>query len=149
MIIHHSATIPETGKVPTDPRQVDQYHAARGMSITCFGRVYHVAYHFLIEPDGRVVQGRPERCAGAHARGYNSYLGISLVGDFSSADNPDGSRGPERPSAAQMGSLIELCRRLQTQYNIPLQRVLRHSDVSPTRCPGDRFPFAELLRRLQ
>lgn len=149
IILHHSATIPETGKVPADPAQVDEYHAARGMSITCFGQVYHIAYHFLIEPDGKVIAGRPERCAGAHARGYNSYLGISLVGDFSSVDNPRGKLGPARPTSAQMHSLVALCRRLQRQYDIPLQRVLRHSDVSRTRCPGDRFPFARLLRSLQ
>jgi N-acetyl-anhydromuramyl-L-alanine amidase AmpD len=100
-------------------------------------------------PNGKVKAGRPERCEGAHAVGYNSYLGISLVGDFSSEDNPTGEKGPTKPSAAQIASLLQLCRRLKTRYNIPLQHIVRHSDISNTKCPGDRFPFRMILDQLQ
>jgi N-acetylmuramoyl-L-alanine amidase len=145
IIIHHSAVIPAMGKVPRAVSQVDDYHAERGMDIECLGREYHVAYHYLIFPNGSVQAGRPERCEGAHARGYNSFVGISLVGDFSTADNPRGSKGPMKPTAQQMKSLIGLTRKLQQKYNIPLQRILRHSDVASTLCPGDRFAFKTFL----
>ncbi len=149
IIIHHSAVLPGDTTVPSDPREIDEYHQARGFAVVCSGKTYHVAYHYLIMPDGKVVAGRPERCHGAHARGYAAYLGISLVGDFSSADNPSGKKGLTHPTAKQLQSLIQLCRRLMRQYHIPLQRVLRHSDVTRTRCPGDRFPFGRLLRQLE
>ena len=148
IILHHSAVIPGDESVPTNTGEIDEFHRARGFDIRCQGHEYHVAYHYLILPDGAVKAGRPERCQGAHAKGYNSYLGIALVGDFSSTDNPDGKKGPPRPTAAQMSALTKLCRELIEKYHIPLQRVMRHRDVARTRCPGDRFPFAMLLRDL-
>lgn len=149
IVIHHTAVIPGEDTVPRSERDIDKYHQARGFEILCFGRVYHVAYHYLIMPNGSVQAGRPERCEGAHAQGYNSYLGISVVGDFSSEDNPTGEKGPIRPSAKQIASLIQLCRRLKELYHIPLQHIVRHSDISSTRCPGDRFPFRSVLDQLQ
>jgi N-acetylmuramoyl-L-alanine amidase len=149
IVIHHTAVLPGENTVPRSERDIDKFHLARGLEILCFGRVYHVAYHYLIMPDGSVQAGRPERCEGAHAQGYNSYLGISVVGDFSSEDNPTGKKGPIRPSAKQIASLIQLCRRLQDRYHIPLQHIVRHSDISSTRCPGDRFPFRSVLDHLQ
>jgi lipid-binding SYLF domain-containing protein len=149
IVIHHTAVIPGENTVPRNERDIDKYHQARGFEILCFGRVYHVAYHYLIMPNGSVRAGRPERCEGAHAKGYNSYLGISVVGDFSSEDNPTGKKGPTRPSAKQIASLIQLCRRLKDRYNIPLQHIVRHSDISSTTCPGDRFPFRSVLDQLQ
>jgi len=146
IIIHHSVLLPE----PAVAEQVlDDFHSKRGFSIYCFGRVYHVAYHYLILPDGMVKAGRPERCQGAHTRGYNSYLGIALVGDFSSDDNPKGLKGHVTPTAAQMRSLLMLSRELRQRYRIPLHRIMRHSDISTTRCPGDRFLFKEFLAQLE
>jgi len=149
IVIHHTAVIPGENTVPRSEGDIDKYHQARGFEILCFGRVYHVAYHYLIMPNGSVQAGRPERCEGAHAQGYNSYLGISLVGDFSSEDNPTGKKGPMKPSAEQIASLIQLCRLLKERYNIPLQRIVRHSDISSTTCPGDQFPFRAVLQQLQ
>jgi N-acetylmuramoyl-L-alanine amidase len=149
IVIHHTAIIPSENALPRSEHDVDKYHQTRGYEITCFGHVYHIAYHYLILPNGRVQAGRPERCEGAHAAGYNSYLGISVVGDFSSEDNPTGEKGPSKPSAQQLDSLVRLCWRLRGRYNIPLQHIVRHSDISSTRCPGDRFPFRSLLQQLQ
>jgi len=149
IVFHHTALIPGENKPPRSERDVEKYHQERGFEILCSGRVYHLAYHYLIMPNGRVKAGRPERCEGAHAVGYNSYLGISLVGDFSSEDNPTGKKGPTKPSAAQIASLLQLCRRLKQRYNIPLQHIVRHSDISNTKCPGDRFPFRMIMDQLQ
>jgi hypothetical protein len=148
IVIHHTAVLPAQGRPPRSTSEVDRYHQSRGFEITCEDHVYHVAYHYLIFPDGRVQPGRPERCEGAHAEGYNSYLGISVVGDFSARDNPIGKKGLLRPTEQQIASLIRLCRELQARYRIPLQHIVRHSDISSTRCPGDRFPFAVILRDL-
>jgi hypothetical protein len=152
ILIHHSGLIPI--KVAAQLREqaidmIDEFHARRGFEIFCFGRIYHVGYHYLILPDGKVETGRPERCEGAHARGYNSFIGIALVGDFIPASNPSGLYGPSTPTHAQMRSLVKLCRRLRWRYHIPIQRVMRHSDVTSTYCPGSRFPIQALLRALE
>jgi len=66
-----------------------------------------------------------------------------LIGDFSSKDNRKGDKAPLEPTAQQMDSLTVLCQRLRHRYNIPVSRIVRHSDIGRTECPGDRFPYAE------
>ena len=144
VIIHHSVLIPG-GDLPEAERTLDRFHYARGYEISCFGRVYHIAYHYLILPDGRVESGRPERCEGAHARGYNSYLGIALVGDFSSHTSSGHTRVAARPTKAQMAALIRLCCYLRQKYSIPLQRIMPHNAVSRTECPGEGLEFNNVL----
>ncbi len=149
IVIHHTAVVPTRNELQPNERDVDYFHQALGLEILCFGRVYHIAYHYLILTDGTVKPGRPERCQGAHAKGYNSYLGISVVGDFSGSDRPGGANRGRVPSERQLSSLIQLCRRLQDRYNIPLQHIVRHSDISSTDCPGRRFPFRYVLTQLE
>jgi lipid-binding SYLF domain-containing protein len=145
IIIHHTAVLPQSSKVPSS-KEVDAFHSKEGFDIVCFGREYHIAYHYLILEDGSVKAGRPERCQGAHAKGYNAYLGISVAGDFSSGDNPEGKKGPSVPTDAQLQALVKLCKQLRDRYRIPPHRILRHSDVAATECPGDRFPFVRVLQ---
>lgn len=145
IIIHHSVLVPESAVAG---RTLDEFHSKRGYSIHCFGRKYHVAYHYLVLPDGAIQAGRPERCQGAHSRGYNSFLGIALVGDFSSRITSRGGKKQLVPTAAQMQALLRLSRELRQRYRIPLHRIMRHSDISNTLCPGDRFLFARFLAEL-
>jgi len=149
IVIHHSAVLPDEEAPPRNERQIDKYHATKGFEITCFGHVYHVAYHYLILANGRIQTGRPDRCEGAHAKGYNSYLGISVIGDFDSRDNPKGEKGPAQPNEKQIASLIRLCQRLMLRYHIRANHIVRHSDISATNCPGNRFPFSAFLKKLQ
>lgn len=145
IIIHHSVLVPESA---VTEQTLDEFHSKRGFSVHCFGRKYHVAYHYLVLPDGMIKAGRPERCQGAHSRGYNSFLGIALVGDFSSRVTSRGGKKQLLPSAAQMQALLKLSRELRQRYKIPLHRIMRHSDISNTLCPGDRFLFARFLAEL-
>jgi hypothetical protein len=139
IIIHHSVLIPG-GDLPATERALDRFHYARGYEVSCFGKVYHIAYHYLILPNGEIVSGRPERCEGAHTRGYNSYLGIALVGNFSS----HASSGA-KPTKAQLASLVRLCCYLRQKYSIPLQHIMPHNQVSKTECPGDGLKFDAVL----
>ena len=148
IVVHHTAVLPDEGAPPRNEKEVDKYHATKGFEITCFGHVYHVAYHYLILTSGRIQKGRPERCEGAHAKNYNSYLGISVVGDFDSRDNPQGKKGATHPNAKQMAALVRLAHQLMLRYHIPVSHVVRHSDIAATLCPGDRLPFSALLRKL-
>jgi len=149
IVIHHTAVLPDEGVPPRNEKEIDKYHATKGFEITCSGHVYHVAYHYLILTSGRIQKGRPERCEGAHAKNYNSYLGISVVGDFDSRDNPNGEKGPKQPNPKQIAALAHLSHRLMLRYHIPVSHVVRHRDIDVTRCPGDRFPFGALLRELK
>ena len=157
IVIHHTSLMPAmiqlvpgtTGKAYSDLAAWDEFHKMRGFGAFYWGHVYHLGYHYMIFPDGTVKQGRPEHCVGAHAKGFNTYLGIVLVGDFSSKSIPRGDAIPANPTPEQMQALVSLCRRLRDRYNIPLNRIVRHSDVGRTMCPGNRFPYTELLKELQ
>ena len=144
IIIHHSVLIP-SGDLPETERALDRFHYARGFEVSCFGKIYHIAYHYLVLPNGEIVTGRPERCEGAHARGYNSYLGIALVGNFSSQARSHAREVPTKPTKAQLASLVRLCCYLRQKYSIPLQRIMPHKDVSNTECPGDGLKFNAVL----
>jgi N-acetylmuramoyl-L-alanine amidase len=148
IIIHHSA-LPLPPEA-VDARLIDQIHRKRGFSAFYWGRFYHIGYHYIILPNGTIQEGRPEHCRGAHAEGYNSYIGICLVGNFSSEANPNGKFGPAEPTAAQLDALMRLCRELRKKYHFSLEQIRRHSDTNPTtECPGDRFPFSALLKALR
>ena len=128
IVIHHSAT--DAGSAAA----FDRYHRdVRGWQ--------GLGYHFVIgngrgAPDGELVASKRwlGQCAGAHAGSdtYNeSGIGICLVGDFEHA----------RPTVKQMARLREIVETLMERFDIPASNVLRHSDISATKCPGGNFPW--------
>jgi hypothetical protein len=148
IVVHHLAVPPEV--VPNlTIAEIDRLHQDRGFGAFYWGRVYHIGYHFVIFPNGAILSGRPEGLRGAHAVGYNNYLGICLVGDFSTRDNPDGRMGLMSPSQEQMRSLVKLTHDLQSKYQIPDARVVLHRELNAqTECPGDRFDKDSFLKQL-
>lgn len=149
IIVHHAALPPSYAGRRVDAQLIGEFHRARGLSTFCWGRYYDAGYHYVILPDGTVQSGRPEYCKGAHALGYNSSIGICLIGNFSSRHNPNGEQGPTAPTEKQMRALVNLCNELATKYQIPASRMRRHSDIEPgTECPGDGFPMAEFEKLL-
>lgn len=146
IVLHDSDTPARYGAYQVNAAYLSQEHAEEhpGWAISFEGHTYHLGYHFVILPDGTVQAGRPEHCVGAHARGHNNWLGICLVGGFSTNRH----WFPRRPTHAQMRSLIALCERLMSTYHIPPHCVRGHRDINDTWCPGDRFPFTALLKIL-
>lgn len=138
IVIHHSAT--RTGSAEV----FDADHRARGMA-------NGLAYHFVIDngrrgtTDGFVETGDrwTKQLPGGHCRHETNNefgIGICLVGDFSDS----------RPTAKQFESLLALIKQLQSDYQIPNERIVGHGDLfgESTECPGARFPWKELRKRL-
>ena len=149
IVIHHSAVpFPPDGS-PIDVKAIDEIHQRKGYGIFYWGRTYHVGYHYIILPDGNLQQGRPENCKGAHTTGYNNYTGICLIGDFSPSDNINSDKGPQEPTRKQMETLINLVRRLRSDYNIPTTNIHTHHELNPeTECPGENFPIGAFLNKV-
>jgi N-acetylmuramoyl-L-alanine amidase len=148
IVVHHSATPGQINGQYVGAALIDRSHKRRGFTTRYRGKVYHIGYHYVIREDGVIEPGRPEHCPGAHAKTFNDYLGICLVGNFSAEHNPD-FWTPDEPTPDQLRSLLWLCGRLMGKYDIPPERVVRHSDVRDTPCPGDRFPYLWLQQQLQ
>jgi N-acetylmuramoyl-L-alanine amidase len=144
IIIHHSAT-----RYYATIQAIGSAHESRGFGTFYWGKTYYIGYHYIILGDGTVLATRPEHLRGAHARGYNSYIGICLIGNFSSKENLHGEKGLRKPTATQMRSLYDLCNQIRRRYGFPLSQIRRHSDVNKdTECPGDRFPYQDFIASL-
>ncbi|HBC94315.1 MAG TPA: hypothetical protein DCZ10_15810 [Pelotomaculum sp.] len=103
-----------------------------------------IGYNFYVRKDGSIYRGRPINAEGAHTKGYNSVsVGICAEGYYHPA--PAGAKiQPDKVMPeAQKKSLAELvayCRKLY-----PNAEVVGHRDLVATACPGDYFPFDEIL----
>ena len=88
-----------------------------------------IGYHFIIDPSGRVYEGRPLKYQGAHA-GNNEVnrlnIGICLIGNFDI----------QRVPAAQRTALLSALDRMCLQYGISRASVFGHKKFKVTECPG-------------
>lgn len=115
VVVHHSALPLSDG-----PREIQRKHVGIGFA--------DIGYHFVIDAEGRIYEGRRLRARGAHTGGYNTgSVGIVLLGNFEI----------DEPTAAQMTALAALAGSLAEQFN--LTHLAGHRDFQPevTDCPGD------------
>ena len=148
VVLHHSASPGWLDGRPVNAERIAEWHENRGFSAQYRDHEFHLGYHYVILPDGTIQQGRPDWMLGAHARGYNDYLGICLVGNFDPESNPACTEQPCRPTEAQLEALVSLLRELMLKYGLDADDIYRHSDLGATVCPGERFPMQEVIRRL-
>lgn len=86
-----------------------------------------IGYHYIIDPAGRVWEGRSTRFQGAHVQDENEHnLGIMVLGNFER----------QRPTPQAMQALDTFLEMQMQRYNVPLQRVRTHRELGPTSCPG-------------
>lgn len=111
IILHHTASSSATVE------GINNDHLKRGWA--------GIGYHFLIQPDGTIEQGRTIEYVGSHCAGNNtSSIGIALVGDFRKT----------KPTEEQIKSLNELVKELRQKVPT-IKRVLNHNDLYKTLCP--------------
>jgi hypothetical protein len=117
IVVHHTA-IPDAS-----PAEIQELHIdRRGFA--------DVAYHFLIDANGAIYEGREINIRGAHVQGFNTgSVGIVLLGNFND----------EQPSETQLASLRAFVDYLRYAYEI--RYMAGHKDYpnqSPdgTECPG-------------
>lgn len=111
-----------------------------------------ISPHYMIDADGTIYQFVDEDKRAWHAgvsawkglTDINSHsIGIELVNQGEYADYPPFD-------ARQIRALIELCRAIQTRYDIPPVDVIGHDDIAPERKkdPGPSFPWTEFRNSL-
>jgi N-acetylmuramoyl-L-alanine amidase len=107
--------------------EIDRWHRERGWSnvgyhfVICNGQVENNTY--LDCMDGAIERGRDKDASGAHAKGYNSYIGICLVGIDQFTDK-------------QYKALETLIKELQAKYGIKSRDIIGHYEVSSKTCPN-------------
>ena len=120
IVVHHSA-FSHAGPAEIQGLHMDR----RGFA--------DVAYHFLIDSEGIIYEGRELNIRGAHVQGFNTgSVGIVLLGNLNE----------EQPNEAQLSSLRNLVDYLRYTYEIRyLAGHKDYPDQSPdgTECPGDNL----------
>ncbi|MEZ5919616.1 MAG: N-acetylmuramoyl-L-alanine amidase [Alphaproteobacteria bacterium] len=110
-----------------------------------------VSAHYVIDEDGHVRALVAEDKRAWHAglsfwdgeRDINSAsIGIEIV-------NPGHEFGYRVFPQAQINAVVALCTDIKARYDIPTDRFLAHSDVSPARKtdPGELFPWEKLAAK--
>ncbi len=114
-IIHHTASF-----VKQHPKNAQKWHKERlGLA--------DIGYHFVINPQGIVFEGRDIGVRGAHTGGHNTgTVGVALFGHFELW----------HPAEIQIVQLKLLAAYLRDAYAIT--HLAGHRDFQPdeTRCPG-------------
>ena len=86
-----------------------------------------IGYHYIIDPEGRVWDGRSVRYQGAHVREANEHnLGVLVLGHFNY----------QRPTDRALAALDRFVAQQMALYRVPLNRVYTHQELKPTECPG-------------
>ena len=90
-----------------------------------------IGYHYVVELDGKVRNGRPLERAGAHVRGFNkNSIGICYVGGMTA----DMKRPKDTRNLKQTESLLNLLLELKERF--PNAVIRGHRDYSPKACPS-------------
>lgn len=93
---------------------IDRIHRARGWTM--------IGYHWYVERDGEIREGRKEQYAGAHVRHYNEHaIGVCYEGGLDERGRPTDTRTPE-----QKASLWYLLKDLKESY--PQAKIVGHRD---------------------
>ena len=119
IILHCSAT-PEGRQITVD--QVKEWHLHRGW--------HDIGYHYVIDLDGVVHEGRDIHKQGAHCRGqnYNS-IGICYIGGLSREMEPKDTMTQE-----QMSGLYQITHQLRAIFGgLP---IFGHNEFSEKACPS-------------
>lgn len=86
-----------------------------------------IGYHFIVDPSGRVWQGRQLNWQGAHVANQNpGNLGIMCLGNFEH----------QSPTDAQLSALDRFLGAQASRYGVPANRIYTHRELAPTICPG-------------
>lgn len=101
-----------------------------------------IGYHFAIDRQGRIYEGRPLSWQGAHVRDHNEgNIGIVLLGNFEVQD----------PTAAQLAAMQRHVAVVTDRFRVPATSIHSHREWpgAATLCPGRRLQgrIDEMRRR--
>lgn len=127
--VHHDGMPPiiirSKGEVARRLEQIRQAHTGNNDDN---GRHWaDIGYHYIVDPQGRVWEGRPVRYQGAHVHYNNEHnLGVLVLGNFDE----------QSPTPEALRTLDAFLADRMRAYNVSLERVFTHQEINSTRCPG-------------
>lgn len=124
IILHHSEVISRH-----TIEDIHKWHLNKGWA--------GVGYHYFIDKEGEIFEGRPHWAVGAHTYGFNEKsVGVCFEGDF----NKEQMSEKQEDAAVMLLSILSLAYEDAT--------VLGHGQLCDKRCPGKFFPLNSLLDKV-
>ena len=120
--VHHTAAVIEDNRLaPAITRQHQADHQGLGWP--------DLAYHFLIDRNGHIYQGRPDTAVGDTRTSYDptGHLLIALKGNFEEQDLTE----------AQLESLVAMLAWGVGEFRVLPTEITGHRDWAATACPGE------------
>ena len=89
---------------------------------------WDVPYHFLLDLDGRIYEGRDWRYMGETNTAYDpaGHFLVSVVGNYER----------QEPTPAQLAAIADLMAWALREFDLPLDRIGGHYHYAETGCPG-------------
>ncbi len=131
IIVHHTDVAVTAAEKALDAAhgwEASKAHALRVYRLHVDGNGWaDIGYHYLIDWQGRVLQGRPFERMGAHSESHNAgSIGVALMGDLEHGE----------PTPAQLKALHDLTAWLSAEYRISPLFIQGHHEFNATACPG-------------
>lgn len=118
IIVHCTATFPDQVVTVAD---IARWQRAKGFR--------DIGYHYVINQQGEVAEGRPIEQVGAHCLKHNANsIGVCYVGGLDMFAKPTDTRTDE-----QKASLLSLLQSLKEQF--PNASIHGHNEFSNKACP--------------
>ena len=125
IVIHCTAT--QEGKdIPLE--EVRRWHLKKGWR--------DIGYHFLIQRDGTIEEGRPIEQSGAHTKGHNrDSIGLAYVGGVAADRGKKGKFiAKDTRTEEQKEALVNLLCKLKDTYSKSV--IYGHNNFSSKACPS-------------
>ncbi len=132
IIIHCTATRPDwmsDNSTAAKVKEVTKWHLDKGWS--------DCGYHYLVDRQGAVANGRPVERTGAHVKGHNTgTIGISLFGGFGGSA---GDSFADNFTEDQERALLDLIAKLKADHP-SITKISGHNQYAAKACPCFSVP---------
>jgi hypothetical protein len=124
LTLHHTAArLDDNADAPARARSHQAFHQGEGFA--------DLAYHFLVDTQGNILEGRPIGYAGETFTEYDpaGHFLVCCEGNFDSQD----------PTGPQLESVADLFAWAAQTHSVDPSTLGGHRDYAATSCPGDRL----------
>lgn len=140
LTLHHSGTpFRRNDRGPRRLRSAQRYHQGKAKGW------HDIAYHYLLDLQGNIYEGRSTRHRGDTGTSYDTtgHFLVCLIGDYSQ----------QTVNEAQAKALISLLAWASTAHGVSPETITGHRDHAATACPGKdlhaRIKSGEIRQRVE
>jgi hypothetical protein len=124
LTVHHSGVpLRRNSTAPGRVRSAQRFHQSRGWP--------DIAYHYLIDLEGNVYEGRPTSARGDTGTRYDTtgHFLVCVIGDYDK----------QTPRSGQVQALADLLAWASARFKVGVETIRGHRQLARTRCPGKKL----------